>query len=493
MPTKKRAHKETMPSVIDTPTDDKQNKKLNTGDQKSPLAGTTGTAAAAAIDLKDDAYVLPENWKWVLEILDAAHLPSLGLPVQWKTTQAKHEKVVFDPETKKVIDVKTEKTSQPKKSPVGFIMSTLGHNVMVGTETPAAVRFERFHEPKLHTNIIKNAQGDLLVPCLVHGDYVKVESLQADHMHAKENIINRQKDLVKKLNDDQEFAKFIMKQDGMEKFFVNVKDQYYGTLFFYELYFNDIDNIWLVCQACNLHKSNKETLDWLKNQWLYGEEFMDYLTRKGIKDDGILKKTQDKKGLAEVAIDWFWDRHANYISVTKELLKNVEIPIQILNMKLDRVIGMFSQKRTERLQASIDFRLALLSSFATYEGFDMPRTNSESPQRSSSDDDFYLKDEKGKKLSPPPTKEEYSEVAQQFTKDAPKLIRDTLLVKIREKTLNRPKAIDSKLESTSSASAAGAASDASKANSEQQSIVVKAAVDEQSGDVSIPARSQTKK
>ncbi len=66
---------------------------------------------------------------------------------------------------------------------------------------------------------------------------------QADHMHAKENIINRQKDLVKKLNDDQKFAKFIMKQDGMENFFVNVKGQYYGTLFFYELYFNDIDNI----------------------------------------------------------------------------------------------------------------------------------------------------------------------------------------------------------------------------------------------------------
>ncbi len=367
--------------------DEKQFKKQKV---EAETSGGTAAASSSSSAAAESEYQLPEDWKWVLEIFDTAHLPKLGLPVRWDTTQKEHQKIVFDPETKETITIKTEKTTKPKKPPVGFIMSTTGYNPMPGTETPAAVRYERFQEPKLNEQMLQSASGDKLIPCLVHGDYVKVESLQADHMQAKENIMKRQKALVDKLNSDPEFAKFIMEQDGMEKFFIKVKDKYYGTLFFYELYFNDIDNIWLICQACNLQKSNQETLDWLKDQWLYGEEFLEYLARHEGKDDRILKKTEDMKGLAQVAIDWFWDRHANYISITKKLLKDVATPVQVLNIKLDRVIGTLSKKRAARLQASMDFRLALLTLFANVKGFDMPRTDSESPHPSS-DEDSYLK------------------------------------------------------------------------------------------------------
>ena len=63
----------------------------------------------------------------------------------------------------------------------------------------------------------------------------------------------------------------------MDKFFIKVGNTYYGTLFFYELYFNDIDNIWLICQACNLQKSDAEALNWIENQWPFKDEFLEYL------------------------------------------------------------------------------------------------------------------------------------------------------------------------------------------------------------------------
>ena len=89
----------------------------------------------------------------------------------------------------------------------------------------------------MHDSIVKDGAGNALAPCIVHGDYVKVESLESDHIQAKANILQRQKGLVEKLNQDPPFAEFILREPGMNKFFIKHK---YGTLFFYELYFNDI-------------------------------------------------------------------------------------------------------------------------------------------------------------------------------------------------------------------------------------------------------------
>ena len=91
------------------------------------------------------------------------------------------------------------------------------------------------------------------------------------------------------------FANFLIQQPGMEKFFIKVEGKYQGTLFFYELYFNDIDNLWLICQSCNLQKSDEDTVKWLQEQWLYGKEFIEYLSRETIADGPILKKVGEKK------------------------------------------------------------------------------------------------------------------------------------------------------------------------------------------------------
>jgi len=183
-----------------------------------------------------------------------------------------------------------------------------------------------------------------------------------------------------------------MSLDGINKFFVKIGDKYYGTLYFYELYFNDIDNLWLICGACNLHKSDVESLSWFKDQWLYGDEFLNYVGR--LRDIGILTKTQNKQGLAEVAIQWYWDRHANYASISKCLMQDVVTPIQILNQRVDRVVGLVrsgaDERRLQRHIASLHFRMALLSEVAAMKGIDMPPADSESPH-SSSDEEHYIK------------------------------------------------------------------------------------------------------
>ena len=91
----------------------------------------------------------------------------------------------------------------------------------------------------------------------------------------------------------------------------------------------------------------------------------------------LQKRVQDKKGLAEVAIEWFWTRHASYMSTAQFLLKDVVVPIQILNRKIDHVIGLGQTKRTERLQASLEAKLALLAS-VTEAGLGMSKRLSES-------------------------------------------------------------------------------------------------------------------
>ncbi len=341
--------------------------------------------AASSDDIKDKLKQRDYE-EWAKVLFDEAHLPKVGLPTQWEKTQEKHCLIAFNPETKEKIEIDTNKLFKLKSDPVGFITSTRGKNPIPGTETPAAARYQRYGE--LNKHAVQDETGKLLVPCIAHGDYVQVESLHTDHMQAKEQILKRQMALVNKLNDKNEkaFAKFLLKQPGMDKFFVKHEDKIYGTLFFYELYFNDIDNVWLICGACNQHKSNDETLEWLNEQWLYGKEFLDYLGNID-PNSKILNKVKNKNGLAEVAIKWFWKRHANYISTKKNLLEKIVVPINILNKKVDHLMGTGQQKRAERWAAGLNIQVKLMESIASTSFRIRPESGESS---SGSDSDSYL-------------------------------------------------------------------------------------------------------
>jgi hypothetical protein len=373
-----------------------------------------------------------ERWKGLLTIIDEAHLPKLEMPLDWRKTKEKHTRIVVNPITNETINIETGTIIKHQEFPVGFIKSTLGNYPMPGTDQPAAVRCARYIEPGyLNEHIVVNPRSYPQVPCIAHGDYVSVASLAADHIQARKAIKRRQKALIEKLNDESEpeFAEFLMKQDGMDKFFVQWKGKYYGTLFFYEIYLNDIDNIWLICDACNRNKKDQDTLQWFEKQWLYGPEFLDYLGN--INNEGILLKAKGKKGLAQIAIEWFWTRHAHYISVAKALFKDVTRPIQVLNRQVDHVIGSGNQKRAERLQASLDAKLLFLKSVAQA-SLGMPRNSSEL-LHNSSDDETRLTpptDKDGKPVYP--TVAQYAQAVFAFSEELPVMARTGLKKKLAD-------------------------------------------------------------
>ncbi len=147
-----------------------------------------------------------------------------------------------------------------------------------------------------------------------------------------------------------------------------------------------------------------------------------------------MAKTENKQGLAEVAIQWYWDRHANYASIAKRLMQDVVTPIQILNQRVDRVVGLVragaDDRRLQRHLASLDFRVALLSEIAVIKGIDMPRAASESPH-SSSDSDNYLRvtDKEGRII--PITLDIYKEGTVEFTGEVGESIQAGVLAKIK--------------------------------------------------------------
>jgi len=248
----------------------------------------------------------------------------------------------------------------------------------------------RYEELKSHSS--SNAAGEVLVPCMAHGDYVCVESLQADHLQAKSDIKRRQEALVAQLNSEPAFAAYVMALSGIDKFFVFYEEKYYGTLFFYELYFNDIDNIWLICQTCNHGKQDEDVLSWFSSQWLYGQEFLDYLGKLD-QSSILLTRTNDQRGLAQIAIEWYWNRHAIYTCTAKRILENITTPLQILNHKVDRIVGFSHQSaRAERLLTSLSAKIDLANAIITSSGLGLPKGVDESPH-DSSDSDEYLKTE----------------------------------------------------------------------------------------------------
>lgn len=336
----------------------------------STSTSSSGTDSVSGVDLASVASPgeqLPPGWEWVDGILEDAHFPAEWTrPVEWRTTEGKHAQILIDSETGREINRTTGelKKTTPK---IGFIMSTKLQESddkgrrMPGTDTPASGRLDRYYHPSLQEAIIEDNANEKLVPCFAHGDFVQVKSLQLDHLQAKENIRERQNELVKKLNNEPDFAKLILAKPGMNKFFKRAKNGIAGTLLFYEIYLNDIDNLWLICSACNLQKSDQDTLEWLSNQWMYGRKFLDYIATLGIEQGkGILDKTSDKRGLAEVAISWFWEQHATYVSTAKDLYANVVTPIQILNRRVDYVAGSGNLEESRRLQVGLSLQLEIM-------------------------------------------------------------------------------------------------------------------------------------
>lgn len=260
------------------------------------------------------------KWEWVKNMVDEAHLPHLHLPVYWDKTSQKQSYTVFDPRTGEKTELESGKTSCPKR-PVDFIRKDTPAE---DTKRTASAKLEILEAGRIREFTIEDTQGNKLTPCFIHGDYVNIAHI--DHFESVKVIQERQRAFLDKMNKEPGFGEFVLSLDGMDKFFVLVGDEYMGTLLFYTVYFNAIDNLWLSCEACNCQKSASDPLEFLRKQPLYGEAFIEHLGE--VERKGILTKTKAGEGLATVAIRYFWERHAHRTLTTKAVLTKVLHPLQ---------------------------------------------------------------------------------------------------------------------------------------------------------------------
>jgi hypothetical protein len=277
-----------------------------------------------------------------------------------------HSLWAYDPITRTATKVDTNTHREVKDDDGKSVIKTykssdaitfiLADREMPGAFKPAAAREHRFSEDndKKRGNILYDLQGNAHTICPAHGELVTVKSLQTDHAHSSSDILKKQLALIKALNENLEFSTSFIKTFELHDLFVLIekkvpkekdkKDkkvdkiildkeekkmllEYQGTLYFYERYYNDIDNLWNICQSCNLHKSDKNVLKWFQENKHFGIAFTDEMTSKGIDQRGLVT-TVGGKGLAEFALEWYRENHKQYIITTKLLYKDVIFQIQ---------------------------------------------------------------------------------------------------------------------------------------------------------------------
>lgn len=346
----------------------------------------------------EDSSISQLNRSWTPNIKPGeARLPSTYLPSNWSKTSLKRANMLYDPDNRLIIEIKRTNdeltgktsievigTSQLKAPPAAFISSTEGKHPMPGTDTPAVVRSERYEELKAKGAVTKDAQENHLIPCVIHGDFIQIEAAQSDHLQPIQKIIQRQQYLINRLNEDKDFANEIMELPNMEDFFVSFNGKILGTKLFYDFYYNDIDNIWLICQACNLHKSSESPIKWLEEKWLYGKQFQQHVKDLGgVQNDGILIKIAGK-GLAEVAIEWFWKNQSRYIENIKNLRENTINRIDKYNQKAARLVADGDLRKANEYYTKAEVRIILSNAMAHASGIDSAKTSGDSTPSSSS-------------------------------------------------------------------------------------------------------------
>jgi hypothetical protein len=392
-----------------------------------------------------------KTWQSVHNAFGKANWPYKGLPVNWKKKKGKFKKTVYDPSRKITLNIDTQAEKIYQKSPVQFIKATTDKVKMPGTKKPDSVRYQRYSELKKQGYTLTDHEGYTLVPCLAHGDFVRVESLQADHIEAKQQILKRQRSLVSRMNSDKRFAKLIKSLSGMDKFFIKAiigndkKAKWYGTLYYYTLYFNDIDNLWLICQACNLKKSNEKVFTWFQRQWPYGKDFLNYLQKLSAQrsqnnklskfDMGIIQRVgKDQAGLASAAMKWFWKHHASYISNAKTFFEEVVNPIKILDRAIDELCmssDAADVEVAEELQAGRKLIGKLAAASTNTERLLMPSAARKLGQRPLK---AYEKNVFKRKK---PSIGEFKQASEEFLTGFPKAYRKSLSSKVEQKAKNR--------------------------------------------------------
>jgi hypothetical protein len=141
-----------------------------------------------------------------------------------------------------------------------------------------------------------------------------------------------------------------------------------GTRYFYKICYNNYNNLWSVCHACNIEKSNKESLVWFKAQEHFGQKFVDEVNTAGLftgvifdrvggTSIGVLPIGKDRAdcqistggtGMGEYAKTWFLKHHQPRIEAHRSFRQVVFAAFRNrLDGMLEPVSGNASRRRSE--------------------------------------------------------------------------------------------------------------------------------------------------
>lgn len=226
--------------------------------------------------------------------------------------------------------------------------------------------------------------------CIADGEVQRVNMMDIDHTVPFKYIYAKQEALLSYLNDPNNtgFTEgFLKATASIDSKKISISDYFgrnaangvvQGTRRFFRLCYNDIDNLLLICHACNIQKGASDSLEWFRKQEPFlGEHFVKAVNEAGGLHDGIIvkkvcKATSDPgdilkigefncrlhdgegKGLGEFVNDWFESENPGYAQDVVEAYKSIWLELkEIYELQLRSKTSDDEKRRKDTQVASI--------------------------------------------------------------------------------------------------------------------------------------------
>lgn len=137
---------------------------------------------------------------------------------------------------------------------------------------------------------LANDEALLHLFCMVHGEFTCHAGVDIEHTVPYAKMRSKQAGLLSFLNAHPEFADPFLQTTGIENYFRrDIDSKIKGTGYFFKLCYNDIDNLILLCHACNIQKSDRDPLTWFEAQDIdFGKSFIEALEQAGGLREGVI-------------------------------------------------------------------------------------------------------------------------------------------------------------------------------------------------------------
>jgi len=206
--------------------------------------------------------------------------------------------------------------------------------------------------------------------CICHGDFCLPSAVDIEHATPFADFRNNQQRLLDYLNksSNELFTDYFLTLHRVSDYFRrDTDDAVKATGYFYKLCYNSIDNLYLLCHACNLRKSDKPPLDWFAEETDYfGQGFVNAVNALGglhsgllfhrihqVSDkmptltflDGSMAKTpQQSQGLGSFVREWFF---SNYHGVFEENKAIYRKHYFVLKSYLKSIVGFIQEGKVD--------------------------------------------------------------------------------------------------------------------------------------------------